>query len=507
MRKSIEKIADNQKIICIFVVERKQNTKQISASAMSTKLQQISELSTLICDKNTICGEIHSLFDRFRINKSLKKLNMEKQKGQSTNVLLKCLLIFRLCGNTIYQSYLQRFGGITDGGKNQFYRILERPNMDWRKLLIMMAKSFVRIVKTAGQTNGFKYAIIDDTTLEKTGKTIESITKVYDHTTHSFVLGFKKLLLAISDGKSTIPFDFSLHSETHSDNSGGLTPKQKRNRRIVKRSDNDCAKQRKSELKQKKNDMAIIMLKRMFKFGIHPLYVLVDKWFCNAAFIAEVRKIGKGAMHIISLVKDKRTKFSINGIIKSAQILCKEHDHNLHYCRQYRCRYFKIDAVLNGMNVRLFVVRYGNNGYEVMITTDKSLRFQQAFENYQQRWSIEVLFKECKQYLKLGSCQSTNLNSQIADCTIVLMGYMILSLFKRFSDYEVLGELFRDCQKQFLELSFIERLLPLLAHILSTILNLCNTSWNELLENLMANEQAQAELIPFLKIINTSKNE
>ena len=143
---------------------------------------------------------------------------MEKQKGQSTHVLLKCLLIFRLCGQSIYQSYLQQFHGITDGGKNQFYRLLERPNMNWRTLLIRMAQSFVKIVRKMNEVDNFKYAIIDDTTIEKTGKTIEGITEVFDHTTHSFVLGFKLLLLALSDGKSTIPFDFSLHCEKRKDN-------------------------------------------------------------------------------------------------------------------------------------------------------------------------------------------------------------------------------------------------------------------------------------------------
>lgn len=474
---------------------------------MATKLQQISELSTLLRDKNAVCQKIHSHFESFHIDQHLRKLNMEKQKGQSTHVLLKCLLIFRLCGQSIYQSYLQQFHGITDGGKNQFYRLLERPNMNWRTLLIRMAQSFVKIVRKVNEVDNFKYAIIDDTTIEKTGKTIEGITEVFDHTTHSFVLGFKLLLLALSDGKSTIHFDYSLHSEKRKDNSGGLSAKQKRNRRSVKRADNDYAKQRKAELKQKKNDIAIQMLKRMYKFGIKPLYVLVDKWFCNGAFIAEVRKIHNGAMHIISLVKDKRTKFSINGIVKSAEWLCKEHDHNMHYCSQYRCRYYKIDAMLNDMNVRLFIVRYGNHGYEVMITTDTHLRFMQVFETYQHRWSIEVLFKECKQYLKLGSCQSTNLNSLFADCTIVFIGYMVLTLYKRFSDYEVLGELFREYQQQFLELTFIERLLPMLAHLIAVILKLCSTSWDEFMENLMADTKAQEQFLPFLKIINTSKSE
>lgn len=53
---------------------------------MGTKLQQISELSTLLRDKNAVCQKNHSHFESFHIDQHLRKLNMEKQKGQSTQV-------------------------------------------------------------------------------------------------------------------------------------------------------------------------------------------------------------------------------------------------------------------------------------------------------------------------------------------------------------------------------------------------------------------------------------
>ena len=40
------------------------------------------------------------------------------------------------------------------------------------------------------------------------------------------------------------------------------------------------------------------------------------------------------------------------------------------------------------------------------ITTDTSLNFVRAFELYERRWGIEVIFKECRGYLGLGKCQS-----------------------------------------------------------------------------------------------------
>lgn len=39
------------------------------------------------------------------------------------------------------------------------------------------------------------------------------------------------------------------------------------------------------------------------------------------------------------------------------------------------------------------------------------LNFVSAFELYQIRWNIEVLFFETKQHLELGRCQSTDLDA------------------------------------------------------------------------------------------------
>lgn len=61
--------------------------------------------------------------------------------------------------------------------------------MNWRTVLIRMAQSFFKIVRKVSEVDNFKYAIIDDTTIEKTGKTIEGITVVFDHTTHSYCRG------------------------------------------------------------------------------------------------------------------------------------------------------------------------------------------------------------------------------------------------------------------------------------------------------------------------------
>ncbi len=49
--------------------------------------------------------------------------------------------------------------------------------------------------------------IFDDTTLEKTGYGIKQISRVFDHVQGKCILGFKLLVCAFFDGKSTIPID------------------------------------------------------------------------------------------------------------------------------------------------------------------------------------------------------------------------------------------------------------------------------------------------------------
>ncbi|MDR3252965.1 MAG: transposase [Tannerella sp.] len=85
----------------------------------------------------------------------------------------------------------------------------------------------------------------------------------------------------------------------------------------------------------------------------------------------------------------------------------------------------------------LFFTRQGKRGkWKVLLTTDTGLNFVQAVEKYQIRWSIEVFFKDAKQLLNLGGCQSGNFDAQIADTTVTMIAYILLAFRYRFDHYE-----------------------------------------------------------------------
>lgn len=464
---------------------------------MNAKLSHFSELSNFLSEKSTVCNDFLSLLERFKLGHSLRKLKMEKEKGTPTLDLLKYLLVFRLFGQNIHQSLHHQFAPFIDGGKNQFYRFLTRPKMDWRRLLYRTAKSFFRIVKENSTDASLeKYFILDDTTIEKSGICMEGISRVFDHVAQKSVLGYKLLLLAITDTKSTLPLDFSLHAEEGKKKNFGLTKKQLKDRFTKEQVKDDCMKKRADELLKDKPVVAIEVLRRVVKYGCIAKYLLVDKWFFGENFIKEVRSIKDGAIHIITLLRNKSTGFTVDGKRISANVLIQKQERiGFKTCRQYKSIYARIKAEYKGVPVQLFIIRYGRSSmYEVMVTTDMKMSFKDTFERYQIRWNIEVLFYECKQHLELGKCQSTDLNAQIADCSLAFIGYTVISLHKRFSDYETFGELFRDIKEGLLELTFIERLLPIIAELLGKIARLFDSTLDDLLERAMADEETRHDL-------------
>ena len=55
---------------------------------------------------------------------------------------------------------------------------------------------------------------------------------------------------------------------------------------------------------------------------------------------------------------------------------------------------------------------------------------------------------EAKSHLMLGKSQSLDFDVQVADTTISMLQYNILSLAKRFLDYESMGEMFKQAGKE-----------------------------------------------------------
>jgi hypothetical protein len=149
-------------------------------------------------------------------------------------------------------------------------------------------------------------------------------------------------------------------------------------------------------------------------------------------------------------IKGKKYKASAIADLKRKEI---------HYCKTFKCYYIVSEIIYKDIEMKGFWVRMkGQDSWKLLISTDKKLTFINTMKYYQIRWSIEVFFKDCKQNLGINNCQSTDLDAYFAHFSIVMMNYMVLSLRKRFEDYETLGELFKHTKELLLEKNLVEKI-------------------------------------------------
>ena len=84
----------------------------------------------------------------------------------------------------------------------------------------------------------------------------------------------------------------------------------------------------------------------------------------------------------------------------------------------------------------MFFCRTGKHGvWHGLLSTNTALTFEKAFELYATRWTIEVFFKECKQYLQLCKCESRDFDAQISATTLCMLQYNLFSAVRRFESY------------------------------------------------------------------------
>lgn len=460
---------------------------------MHTKIANFSEMENMLSVKSDINDGIITLFGRFGLGNQLRHLSLEKVSGINAVTLIISLCLFRINGVSIFGAYRQRFNGLLATGKNCFYRMMLRPAMDWRRLLLSMVSRFFVILRkeNAEDTDASKCYILDDTTLEKTGHCMEKISRVFDHVNGHCVLGFKLLLLALSDGTSTLPVDFSLHREKGKRKDFGLTGEERKKQFRFKRQDSNPDYIRAKECDRSKIDVAVEMLQRAWKHGIRAQYLLADSWFACEKLIKEVRAIGKGAVHYIGLGKMGKTKYEVRGRLYNANELVALYEREeSHQCRKYKCLYISLRARLGNQPVRIFLIKYGKNrNWNIMLCSDMAMGFVRALELYQMRWNIEVLNKECKGYLALGKCQERNFNGQIADCTLCFITYIVLALGKRFTTYETMGEMFRAEKEQLLALTLWRRLLSCMEKLLTALAESLGAEPMQMIQNLLNDEE------------------
>jgi hypothetical protein len=373
-------------------------------------------------------------------------------------------------------------------GNDVYYRLKNSTKICWRRILWYVVIKFLRQTHENKEDTCSKSEkvtprclIFDDTLLEKTGMKIEKIGKVWDHVTQRMVLGFRLLVGLYFDGTSAIPVDFSLVREKgqRAEKPFGMLKKYLRKQYSKKRAKESEGILRVKELDISKIKLSIQIFLRAILHGIPVDYVLCDSWFTCLELLAAVRQKGS---HLIGMYKIVTTKFEYLGRKLSYKQI-------LHLAgKEKRCKkinlYYKTARVMYGeMPVTLFFSKVGIGGnWKVILTTDAKLSFLQTVEIYQIRWSIEVFFKEAKQMLNLGGCQSSTFDAQIADATITMIAYILLAFRFRYDRYESMGALFRAMNAETLQKTIDIRLWELFVELVETVCQMIEKDFDDVMD-------------------------
>jgi IS4 transposase len=271
----------------------------------------------------------------------------------------------------------------------------------------------------------------------------------------------------------------------------GLTPKERKEqyKKIV--SKNSFGHLRRKETDIDKISSTINMMKRVIRKGIVADYLLTDSWFFCHKLLGAVNNMKKGAIKIISMVKMNNQLFTICKTGKQINVkkIPEIYRAQVKECRKLKSKYLKVACTYKGIRTNLFFVKMGKaQTWHLLATTDLKLGFIRLMEIYQIRWSIEVFFKECKQYLNLGGCESSNFDAQIADTTISMVQHIMLTYYKRIYYQQSLGGIFENLQKEQVQLDLVTKIIEILRELINCLCDISGIDYMEFQKDLIQNE-------------------
>lgn len=250
--------------------------------------------------------------------------------------------------------------------------------------------------------------------------------------------GFRMMIMDWTDGSSFVPIASSLLSSKNDQNVIGTTKK------IDKRT---IAAKRRIMAQSKGTDVVIQLLDQALKAGLTAKHVMFDTWFSNPHQIVQISQRG---LNVIAMVKkSSKITYEFEGKrmnVKRIFNACKKHR------GRSRCLLsvpVKVgDPAKDGAQIdtRIVYVRNRSNRKDwiALICTDMTIDENEIIRIYGKRWDIEVFFKTCKSFLKLGTeHHGLSYDALTAHTAFVFLRYMFMSIEKRDDeDDRTMGELF-----------------------------------------------------------------
>jgi hypothetical protein len=150
--------------------------------------------------------------------------------------------------------------------KDALYDLLNREDLDWRKLQRLTAKK----VLNANGKNQLSAFVIDDTVKTRRGKKMLGVSSHFGHLTARCVMGQQVVTLGVANDEQFVPVDNELFISQTKQQAVGYSFNDGRS---------IAAKRYQQSKQQTKPQMVCDMVARAIRGGINADYFLADAWF------------------------------------------------------------------------------------------------------------------------------------------------------------------------------------------------------------------------------------
>jgi len=389
---------------------------------VESDVQQYIENPKIILD-----NDVAVVFRELRLSALLRSAQIKKRTGYCVNrIVYDLILILFLMFNNVHLFVRAQYAKAASE-KNRFYRLLQQANYNWRRLTINLSYRIHDKISEPGQQHFF---VLDDTTCEVKGKLVEKASYVYDPVRKKSVLGFQKLLLGLFDGHHFLPIGERICSSKHTPQARSKATKYRKIPKVDRIDPRSPGAIERKEMRKNKLEKAISLLKDAQKRGFNASTLLMDSWFCFNSFITKIVKDRK--LQVICQLKNmpRTNNYLYENKRYTLKALYEIAKPKLRMVKKYHFRQAAVTVNIPDTNIKLkivFVHHPNDDKWYAFAATNTKLTSAGILNAYAQRWSIEVFFKNCKQYLNYGKEQMSNLDSIIACDTMVMIRYAILT--------------------------------------------------------------------------------
>lgn len=431
---------------------------------------------TELSENIQIQSRINAFFKRFNVNECLKEARIKKLNGYSIIAVVQFVVLLVFTQKNFY-AFLQS-NQPKEFAKDVIYRFLNNPLYDWRHFLLKLSAGIINnFLSPLTKPERIKALIVDDSLYNRNrSKKVELLARVFDHVTHRYVRGFRKLTVGWSDGASFVPLAFALLSSN------------KPEHRLCEQGPEVPAGspglKRRAEAILKTTEVFINLLDEILAHTRAFQYVLFDSWF---SWPLVINAIKTRQCEAICMLKDMQNIFyGYNGRLYRLS--------DLYAVVTKRKGDILASVVVDyyGLPVRIVFVRNRANKREwlALLSTNTTISEEEVIRIYGMRWDIEVYFKMCKSFLGLAKeFQARDYDTMVAHTTLVCVRYLLLSIENRESnDGRSWGGIFYEMCEEVGNISFAKAfviLLELFTQVLRDKLYLPDDLLEEILDSFM----------------------